>query len=241
MRRLTLPIAALFVLAGAATALSADHVVHVGGTSPSQFQTFHPDTVTIALNDTVKWTFDTPSDADHSVTADPGQKESFDSDPNNDDPNHPPGVNGFYSFSHRYTHSGRFTYFCKTHADMTGKVIVLDSDGSPPGPPKITGLKVDPKKFCKTKTDQCPKPGAKLKFTLSEKATKVSGPIIRRKDGKTIKTVTYKERPAGANSISFSGSGLARAKYKIKLKAYDALGHKPLSAVTAYFEVAKTR
>src|SRR5919206_306000 len=80
---------------------------------------FSPSRVDIQPGDTVTWRFAGP-DTDHSVTSDPGQAESFDSDPGNSSPLHRLGD----TFSHTFTTPGTYTYFCKVHPFMTGRVVV---------------------------------------------------------------------------------------------------------------------
>ena len=83
---------------------------------------FTPPNLSIALGDVVKWSW-TGADVNHSVTATAGQAESFDSHPGlkiSDITKAPAGG----SFSHVFTHEGTFTYFCRVHPGMTGKVTV---------------------------------------------------------------------------------------------------------------------
>src|SRR5215212_3128741 len=90
---------------------------------------FSPNSVQIQPGDTVTWHFSGP-DTNHSVTADPGQSEQFDSDPDDPSPFHAPTD----TFSHTFPAAGRYTYFCKVHANMHGTVLVGDRpppDGGP--------------------------------------------------------------------------------------------------------------
>src|SRR4051794_35040672 len=82
---------------------------------------FNPSTVTIMQGDTVNWTWPGP-DTNHSVTSDPNQADSFDSDPGPSPTSavHLPGS----TFAHAFNSSGTFPYICKVHSFMTGKVIV---------------------------------------------------------------------------------------------------------------------
>ena len=70
---------------GAAPAAAAD--VNIGGFA------FSPSSVTIAQGETVTWHFAGP-DTNHSVTSDPGQADSWDSDPGRppSSADHPPGA-----------------------------------------------------------------------------------------------------------------------------------------------------
>ena len=76
--------------------------------------------VTVGMGDTVLWLWSGP-DIEHSVTADPGQAESFDSDPAGT-----PSHRIFDAYSHTFTQPGRFTYHCRVHPEtMRGEVEVV--------------------------------------------------------------------------------------------------------------------
>jgi plastocyanin len=83
---------------------------------------FAPANVSIRLGDVVKWTW-AGEDVNHSVTSTNGQAEEFESHPGlkiGEITKAPAGG----SFSHTFTHEGTFTYFCRVHPGMTGKVTV---------------------------------------------------------------------------------------------------------------------
>lgn len=83
---------------------------------------FAPANVSIRLGDVVKWSW-TGEDVNHSVTSTTGQAEEFESHPGlkiGEITKAPAGG----SFSHTFTHEGTFTYFCRVHPGMTGKVTV---------------------------------------------------------------------------------------------------------------------
>ena len=80
---------------------------------------------------TVTWSWAGP-DTNHTVTTDPGQPDSLES--------HPgvpigqvagPPAGGTYS--HTFTTPGAFTYFCRVHPSMRGKVVVDEASTSPAG------------------------------------------------------------------------------------------------------------
>ena len=87
---------------------------------------FVNETVTIHKGDTVKWT--NQDMVGHTVTADAGQTESFDSNPNCPAPLPAapaciaPG--GTYSFT--FTKVGTTKYHCRVHSGMTGTIVVVD-------------------------------------------------------------------------------------------------------------------
>jgi plastocyanin len=83
---------------------------------------FAPANVSIRLGDVVKWSW-TGADVNHSVTSTNGQAEQFESHPGlkiGEITKAPAGG----TFSHTFTHEGSFTYFCRVHPGMTGKVTV---------------------------------------------------------------------------------------------------------------------
>jgi plastocyanin len=107
-RLLLLPLAALLALAGAAPATASTSIVDV----TSNF-TFAPPSKTIAVGDTVDWTW---SDGGHTSTSNPSQPESWNSRLKD---------NGAI-FSHTFTHPGRYQYVCVPHEDigMKGTIVV---------------------------------------------------------------------------------------------------------------------
>src|SRR3954454_18217228 len=132
---------------------------------------FHPPSVTINQGESVTWTWAGP-DTNHSVTSDPNQADSFDSDP--DGPptaaDHLPGS----TFAHTFSTSGTFTYLCKVHSFMTGKVVVNGPNGEPPPDttaPAFTGASAKGGKKCKKGAKHCHAKPTTVKFTLSEDAT----------------------------------------------------------------------
>ncbi len=83
---------------------------------------FTPANLSIAVGDAVRWSW-TGEDLNHSVTSTAGQAESYESHPGmkiSEVTKAPAG--GF--FSHVFTHAGTFTYLCRVHPGMTGKVRV---------------------------------------------------------------------------------------------------------------------
>src|SRR3954453_10091625 len=162
MRGALATVAVLFALGPPPAAQAAD--VHISDFS------FSPTPVTIAQGDTVTWHWDGP-DTNHSVTSDPNQPDSFDSDPGRTptSADHLPGS----TFAHTFNTPGTFTYLCKVHSFMTGKVnVTLPGGGAPPDTtaPTISGLKASGGKQCAPKAKKCHAKPTTVKFTLSEAA-----------------------------------------------------------------------
>ena len=197
---------------GAAPAQAAD--VHI-----SNFA-FSPTPITIAQGDTVTWHWDGP-DTNHSVTSDPGQADSFDSDPGKTPTaaDHPPTD----TFDHTFNTPGSFTYICKVHSFMTGKVVVqAPGGGGPPPdttPPSITGVSVKGGRKCPKGKKHCKPRPTTVRLTLSEDATltlKVAG---------RPKATTTKEGKAGANTMKLSTRKLPPGKYSLSITATDGAGN----------------
>src|SRR4051812_46012255 len=91
---------------------------------------FSPSTVDVKPGATVTWQFN----GNHTVTADAGQTESFNTS------------QGAGSFTHPFTHEGRFPYQCTRHSGMTGVVIVRQPSSTPDttAPDAPTGLTATP-------------------------------------------------------------------------------------------------
>lgn len=186
---------------GAAPAAAAD--VDIGGFA------FSPSSVTVAQGETVTWHFAGP-DTNHSVTSDTGQADSWDSDPGRSpsSADHPPGS----TYPRRFDKAGSFTYFCKVHPSMKGRVVVNGPPGTPPPadttPPAVTKLTA--------RGARRPKPIA-VRFTLSEPAS------VRIAAGKKV-AVTRAAR-AGANAIKLPTRKLKRGRVRLTLTATDAAGN----------------
>jgi plastocyanin len=93
---------------------------------------YYPETVVVRAGDTVNWT--AASDTPHTVTANPGTNETFDSSPTAD---LGPlaarwfGPGGFLlpaqSFNVTFSQPGNYTYICKIHPTMVGTVTVTNT------------------------------------------------------------------------------------------------------------------
>jgi plastocyanin len=188
---------------------------------------FNPSAITVSQGDTVKWTWAGP-DTNHSVTADSGQADSWDSDPTGTafTINHTTGD----TFSHTFNSAGTFTYHCKVHSYMTGKVTVILPGSAPPPdttPPGISKLSATAGRKCRKGQKHCKGRPTALHFKLSETATvKVKVP----KRGSANVTRTGHK---GSNTINFSTSKLPPGKWTLNVSATDAAGNKsPVKPVT---------
>jgi plastocyanin len=213
MRPALIPATLLALGAAAAPAQAAD--VTISGFA------FNPTPITIAQGDTVTWHWAGP-DTNHSVTADPMQADSWDSDPLKPPTaaDHPPGD----TFDHKFDTPGTFTYFCKVHSSMHGKVIVNAPGGNPPPPgdttaPAITGLSARGGRTCPKRKKHCAPRPTVLHFSLSEDAQ------VKLEVAKHPAANLTRAGRAGANTIKLSTRKLPPGKYKVKLTATDGAGN----------------
>lgn len=218
-------------LAGAVFAAGASaHPGHGHWVSVGNGQ-FNPDTKKVIVGLPVTWYWDWP-DLNHSVTADAGQAESFDSDPSGT-PDHPL----FDTYTHRFTQVGTFTYHCRVHSDMTGTVEVTERPPSDPVPPP-----------------QGPTPGTGTALTLSD----VRVNVRRRRVAFTVSyasTVRVRvakrihsswrllrgfdvDATAGANRVAIRPRALLPGRYRVRLAARDGAGNSS-AALLAPFRIER--
>jgi plastocyanin len=215
MRRLLLP-AVLALGVAAAPAQAADVKI--------QNFAFMPSSVTIGQGDSVTWTWAGP-DTNHSVTSDSNQADSWDSDPGRTPTaaDHPPTS----TFSHTFNTPGAFTYHCKIHAYMTGKVIVNGPGGPDTTAPKLSKVSATGGKKCKKGQHNCKGRPTTLRFNLSEAAT------VKVKAPKHKAANVTRAGKAGSNTIKFSTSKLPPGKYTLNVTATDSAGNSsPVKPVT---------
>jgi plastocyanin len=185
---------------------------------------FMPSSITIAQGDSVKWTWAGP-DTNHSVTAKAGQADSFDSDPGKTPTSldHPPGS----TFSHTFNTPGTFSYFCKVHSFMTGKVVVNGPPGSDTTPPTLSKVSATGGRKCKKGQKNCKGKPTVLRFNLSEAAT-VKVRVPKHKSANVTRSLK-----AGSNTIKFSTGKLPPGKWTLNLSATDSSGNtSPVKPVT---------
>lgn len=209
MRRLGLISAALFACLAAPAAAAPQ------GVSIANFA-YSPGTVNVNVGDTVTWTWSGP-DTNHSVTADPGQAESFDSDPGGppSSADHLPGS----TFPHTFTRAGTFTYVCRVHSFMTGKVVVSGPGGADVTKPVVSGLTASAAR-------------RRVRFKLSEDAAVRVGitPLSRKGRTRTVKATGR----AGSNRVSFKKLKLKAGRYRAKVRATDAAGNRSVAKSTTF-------
>jgi plastocyanin len=224
MHRLLIPLSLALVLVLSAPASAADQTVNATSSA-----TWSPASVTINVNDKVTWK---NTGGFHNVVFDDGSYTA-------------PGEPSFdaWSVDRTFAAPGTFKYHCGFHGtSMAGTVVVqAPQGGTPPDttPPDIDGLEVVPSTFCNKKTKTCTKTGAQIRFTLDEDA-KISGRIIRRKDGKRVGLLTI-TASAGESEFDLAGKGLALGKYRLELTPKDAKGNKAAKPSRANFTIATKR
>lgn len=177
-----------------------------------------PGTATIATGDTVVWKWYGPV-ANHSVTADPGQPESFDSDPGKQ-PAEIDHATGFV-FTHTFTRLGRFTYRCRVHPAMRGTVLVIAPVAPDVIGPRLTKVSLRPNRICARHTSRCRRSRSYLRLTSSEPAS-IVGRIDRRKRGRwrLARTLSF-HAPKGRFRTRLRLNGLQPGPFRLRLVAYD--------------------
>ena len=210
MRRLLLA-AALALGVAAAPAQAADVKI--------QNFSFMPASITIGQGDSVTWTWAGP-DTNHSVTSGANQADSWDSDPGKTPSSidHLPGS----TFSHTFNTPGTFTYLCKVHSFMTGKVVVNGPGGSPPPDttaPTLSKFSTTGGRKCKKGAKKCKGRPTTLRFKLSEAAT-VTVKVPKHKAANVTRA-----GKAGSNAINFSTSKLPPGKWTLNVSATDSAGN----------------
>jgi plastocyanin len=209
MRRAALVSAVLFAC------LSAPAMGASQGVTIANFA-YSPGTVNVNVGDTVTWTWSGP-DTNHSVTANAGQAESFDSDPGGppSSADHLPGS----TFPHTFTHAGTFSYVCRVHSFMTGKVVV-----SGPGGPDVTAPAISSLKGSGSKR--------RVSFKLSEAAAvRVAvKPLSRKGRTRTVKAAGR----LGSNRVSLKKLKLKPGRYRATVRATDSAGNRSAAKSTTF-------
>ena len=177
---------------------------------------YDPSAARLSTGDTVYWQWD-GADRNHSVTADDG---SFDSDPGKTT-----GISHSTSdlFQHRFDNPGTWTYHCKVHSFMRGRVEV---EGTPVGqadttPPTVDNLSV--KRGRRT---------AMVRMTVSEA---IFLTIRIRRAGRTLSTHRYTPG-SGPLSVRIPIRKLRRGRHHVVVTAKDKAGN-PAPTVSAVLRI----
>jgi plastocyanin len=196
------------------------------GHGPSEVQVgdafFRSNDLRVATGDTVVWKWLGPA-GDHSVSSDPGQAESFDSDPGKTTGiGHPAG----FAFTHQFTKAGVFTYRCRVHAAMTGKVTVVALAERDSVRPVIRSASVRPSRVCADSAPGCRVTRAYLHVRLSERSTVVAR-IERAVHGRWKLTRTFDfDAARGRDQHRLHVRGFDPGPYRARLVAYDSVGNR---------------
>ena len=195
---------------------------------------YAPREVTVTEGDHVLFSWQGP-DTNHSATADAGQAMSFDSDEGRSPEQVGHAVNDGYSV--HMPAPGTYTYHCKVHPAMTGKITVraLPASLRPQAPvaPTLTGVRVTPARLCRR--PRCAHAGILVRFTVNEavsmRATvrRLAG---RRATGRVLRELEF-GGPPGTNRRKLDLGRLRDGRYQVKLVAIDqssGLSTKPVVA-----------
>lgn len=200
------------------------HPGHAPGHVGIGNQRFEPARVIVAAGDTVIWSWEGP-DTNHSVTSDPGQKESFDSDPGEPGPLVRHRVDDGYS--HKFDTIGTYAYRCKVHPDMRGTVEVRKAPRRDVTRPRITDLSIAPNPASRT---------ARARFRISEAGFVVVS-IRRAGSSRELKSASAFVR-RGRRTVRFGVGRLRPGSYRARVVAEDNAANRSRPK-TARFRVAR--
>jgi plastocyanin len=225
--------------------LTGDVLVDINSTSPSN--DYSPDPVNVQSGGTVCWT---NKDAiTHTATANNG---AFDSGRL--------GPNGTYRAT--FSTDATILYHCTEfgHGSMGGTVRVgggspgggggggAPGGGSPGGggqtgpgtdaAPRLTTVRVVPARVCTRRSRTCPRPGARLRFSLSE-AARVRGTLepLGPRSARVVRRFSFRG-VRGVNRVRLPVRGLRRGRYRVTLRAVDAAGNRS-TLVRARFRIVR--
>lgn len=217
MRRVALATVLLVLLPVGAARAHAGHGPQV--VSISEFS-FAPAAVKVVAGDYVFWDWQGP-DTNHSVTADAGQRFTFDSDPDRA-PSHKVGD----GLSVHFTEPGTWTYHCKVHDFMTASVEVLDAGPAPVvTAPRLRDVAIS-------------RSGRRLRvsFRVSQAAS-MRATIRRSSGGRTLREYDF-AGPPGRNRRTLSLGRLRAGRYRFALVAVDTSTGKATKPVVRSFTMS---
>jgi plastocyanin len=224
-------------LPGSAAAQCDPSDTRVDIISQSSSNDYSPDLVNVAVGGTVCWTNTdtTPFSTSHTATSDsPGV---FDSGT----------IPGGGTFRHTFTADATIPYHCSLHPSMEGTVRVGAGGPAPGGgggggggqtgpganaPPRFSSVRVSPSRACARRSRTCPRPGARVRFSLDERA-RVNGTLERlvTRSSRIARRFSYSAR-AGVNRVRLPIRGLRRGRYRLRLRATDSGGARSVVART---------
>jgi plastocyanin len=219
VRRVALAVALALLAVLATPAAAEDTSVKIAN------NTFSPGEVAIHVGEKVSWNWAGP-DRNHSVTSDPGQAESFESHPGVPTVAVTDGPSG-ETFSHTFTQTGTFGYFCRVHPNMRGKVDVVAAGAPLPDTiPPTTKLKL----LGQSPVSASRSGRLKVRVTVNEAAAEK---LTVRLGRKTIAKKTVKFAAAGTKTVTLRLSRSARrtlssrrtARVSVSATATDSAGN----------------
>jgi plastocyanin len=223
---------------------TGDVMVDIRSTSPSN--DYVPDPVNVPVGGTVCWT-NTEMFNTHTATANNG---SFDSG----------SLNTNESYRATFNADATIAYHCNTigHGGMGGTVRVGTGGaggggGGQPGggtggggstgpgadaPPRLSTVRIFPARVCTKRSSSCPRPGARLRFSLNE-AARVRGTLetVGPRSARVVRRFSFRGR-RGVNRVRLPVRRLRRGRYRASLRAVDAGGNRS-RLVRARFRIVR--
>ena len=215
MRRVAIVAAVAGLLASGASA----HPGHGPVTILAANFAYDPPNVVVGQGDSVVWYFSGAVDRNHSITSEPGQADSFDSDPG---VANPPAEAEEQLLRAGVPHGRKVPLLLQEprgdardrgRRPVTGTVDDV--------PPTLSVVRLSRTRVCARRTPGCRATRAALSFRLSEPADLVARvQRLRRGRWRTARVLDFAGR-RGANRRTLRFRGLAAGRYRLLVKAYD--------------------
>jgi plastocyanin len=208
-RSLAAALVSAAALAAAAPAGAPAHPGHGTVTINIAHLAYTPATVNVVEGDLVAWTWGGP-ETNYSVTTNPGQGESFDSDAGRSaaQVNHSVGD----AFTYYFAKAGTYTYYCKVHPFMHGTVVVAPYSG--------------PSRVITT-----PRIAALHATVAAHRKMSVQ---LQRARAKKAARRAFKFEPRGKGSLTVSLKGLKAGSYTLTARAQNSGGTSSKKARTTF-------
>jgi plastocyanin len=160
---------------------------------------FAPQSARLVVDQGVLWRWQQGAlFPDHTVTADSGQTEEFDS-----------GERSSGTYLHVFRKPGTYSYHCTVHPGMTGTVEVRPQPGKPP---RLTRLRVG-----STRTPTA-------RFRLSKGGSLIGRIATRKPNGWRDLERFARHGRKGRNRLALPVESLDPGRYRLELTAYDLRG-----------------
>jgi plastocyanin len=213
-RAVTLGVAACAL----APAAAGGHPGHANQTVVVADTSYTPSAIDVTEGDVVDWRWNGP-DTNHSVTADAGQAEQFDSDKGK----------GALAVEHRigetftyyFGKPGTYAYHCKVHSSMRGTVVVSPAARTDQAAPRISRVRARIR-------------GKRVRFSFRADEPVSVLAKVRRRGATRVARSSFQFAGAGAAHVGMKLAGLARGRYAATLHFEDDSGNAAADVVVRF-------